>query len=326
MRAHLKPILTLLLITPCLTELLSNNMPPRAFFNPVAFLFLATVAYGFPILLLREFSCRCRLGIPGLLCLGLVYGIINEGILAKTFYLAQGVPVDTFDHYGYVLGICFPWAITISVWHALHSLLYPILVTYYFFPAQRERPWLTRTSAIWLAIPTVVMNTLVFFTRSKDRAPGQFPHFFLMLGCMGFLAWLATKAPRTGQFTDTTSFSLKPIGWGLASFLALLLVPVLLSKAKIIPALFLGYFAVAFTLIVGWLAKRPTVPVMTCLLFAIGDDLLTVVWAMPFAVPRAGIQQLVADAFLLVAFALLLARLWKDSRIDNVSDGPNCRF
>jgi len=77
MRANYKPVLTLLLITPLLTELLSNNMSPQVFFNPVVFLLLTTVVYGFPVLLLREFACQYRLGISGLLCLGLVYGIIN---------------------------------------------------------------------------------------------------------------------------------------------------------------------------------------------------------------------------------------------------------
>jgi hypothetical protein len=186
-------------------------------------------------------------------------------------------------------------------------------VIYYFFPAHREQPWLTRTGAIWLAVPTVAMNTLVFFTRSKERAPGQLPHFLLMLACVAFLVWLAAKAPRTSQFADVTCFRLKPIAWGMVSFLALLLVPVLLSKARIIPVLFYGYFAVAFALIVRWLTQRSTIPVMTCLLFAIGDDILMVVWAMPGALHRAGIQQLVADALMLVAFALLLTRLWKDS-------------
>ena len=323
MRTHLKPILTLLLITPCLTELLSNNLPPRVFFNPIVFLFLATIAYGFPVVLLRESACRNRVGIPGLLCLGLVYGIINEGILAKTFYLAVGVLIDTFDHYGYMAGICVPWAITISVWHALHAMLCPVLVVYYFFPTHCDQPWLTRTSALWLAVPTVAMSTLVFFTRSKERAPGQLPQFLLMLACMGCLVWLATKAPRTGQLTDAASFRLKPIAWGVASFLALLLVPVLLSKARVMPVLFYGYFAVMFIWIARWLAKRPTIPLMTCLLFVIGNDLLTVGWAMPGALHRAGISQLVADALLLVAFGLLLARLWKDSRIQQ--DAGNSR-
>ena len=173
MRSHWKPIVALLFITPFLTELLTGSLPASAFFRPQVFLFLATIGYGFPILLLREFAVRRQLGIFGLLALGFVYGIYNEGILAKTFYLATNVPLNNFDGYGYNYGIAIPWAINISTWHALHSLLYPIVAIYYFFPAHRESPWLNWKGIICLAVPTVVVATLIFFNRSEIRQ-----HFF----------------------------------------------------------------------------------------------------------------------------------------------------
>ena len=319
MRKSLKPILALLLITPVLTELLSNNMPPQVFFNPVVFLLLTTVVYGFPVLLLREFACRNRLGISGLLCLGLVYGIINEGIFAKTFYLTVNVPINTFDHYGYIAGISIPWAITVSVWHSLHALWCPIIATYYFFPAHREQRWLTRANVWWLAVPTVAVNMLVFFSHNQAHAPGQVPHLVLMLIGMGLLLWLAIKASRSGQLTGGACFCLKPLAWGVASFLVLLLVPVLLSKGKVAPVLFYGYFAIVFALVAGWLARRPSIPIMTCLLFMIGNNLMTVLIAMPGALRRAGILQLVADGLMVIAFALLLVRLKQDAHIQNDS-------
>ena len=55
----------LLLGTPVLTELLCNNLPPSVFFNPVVFLFLATVGYGFPVLLFWGFAIRKQMGLIG---------------------------------------------------------------------------------------------------------------------------------------------------------------------------------------------------------------------------------------------------------------------
>ena len=52
-------------------------------------------------------SLRRQLGLAGLFVLGLVYGIFNEGIIAKTFYLATNVPINKFDGYGYVLALPF---------------------------------------------------------------------------------------------------------------------------------------------------------------------------------------------------------------------------
>jgi hypothetical protein len=315
-----KPILSVLLLSPILTELVSNNLPARAFLNPIVFLYLATIVYGFPVLLLREFACRKRMGIPGMLCLGLVYGIVNEGIFAKTFYLYDGVPINTFDHYGYVAGICVPWAITISVWHAFHAFLYPVLATYYLFPAHRDEPWLTRKSTIWVAVPTVLMGALVFFTRSKQRVPGHLPHFVLMLACMGILLWLATKAPRTALPTGAaSSFRLQPMLWGLTCFPILFMVPVVLAKFKVNPILFAGLFAIAIALMVWWLNRRATIPLVTCLFFVIGDELMMVVWALPGSLGRAGIVQLITDVLLVVGFGLVFERLRKESLLQTAT-------
>jgi hypothetical protein len=68
-------------------------------------------------------------------------------------------------------------------------------------------------------------------------------------------------------------------------------------------------------LFVGWLSRRAEVPVSTCLQFTIGNNLVSVLWVIPSALGRAGILQLAADVLLLVGFALLLARIWKDTRI-----------
>ena len=77
--------------------------------------------------------------------------------------------------------------------------------------------------------------------------------------------------------------------------------------------LFYGYFAIVFALVAGWLARRPSIPIMTCLLFMIGNNLMTVLIAMP------GILQLVADGLMVIAFALLLVRLKQDAHIQNDS-------
>jgi len=306
---HWKPIVMLLAVTPFLTELLSNNVPPSAFFNPLIFLFLATIGYGFPVLLLREFACSRGIGIAGMLCLGLVYGIVNEGILAKTFFLATNVPIGTFDGYGRSWGIGIPWAITISVWHAFHSLLYPILVTYYFFPTYRRERWLTRRGTAWLLAITVILSTAIFFTHSKDHPAGRLSHFIFLASCMGMLMWISARVATWARIDGGGSPGLKPALCGAGAPLVLLLVPVILSGAKIPAVLFEGYFAVAMLLIFWWLAKRPTVPITTCLLFGTGDDIVLGVLSLLGAVHAGSVEKISADVILLLVFAGFLRNL-----------------
>ena len=72
---------------------------------------MMTIGYGFAVLLLREQAVRMRAGGISILLLGLIYGIYNEGIIAKTFLRVHGVPIKTFDSYGLYEGVETGWAI-----------------------------------------------------------------------------------------------------------------------------------------------------------------------------------------------------------------------
>ena len=91
------------------------------------------------------------------------------------------MPIKNFDGYGYAFGMAIPWAITISIWHALHAFLYPLVAISFFFPYHRQSPWLNRWTILLLAIPTVLIGTLMFFHPQANRTAGQPVHFILML-------------------------------------------------------------------------------------------------------------------------------------------------
>lgn len=313
MRSHWKPIVALLLITPFLTELLSGNLPAPVFFRPQVFLLLATVSYGFPILLLREFAVRRRLGLPGLLALGFVYGIFNEGILAKTFYLATNVPLNVFDGYGYTGGIAIPWAVTISTWHALHSMLYPVVAVYYFFPSHRESPWLNWKEIILLAMPTVVMGALIFFSQNPDRPPGHLAHFVLMVFTSGLLVWTATKLSSSPALDGSGIFRMPACFWGSLGFLALVFVPVLLAAMKIPTPVFYGYYVLLLALASRARGRQAWLPITTVLLFAMGDDSLLALFGVAGGIGQMNIEKLVTNAIFLVVFAWLFIRLRKST-------------
>lgn len=309
MRLHWRPIVALLVITPFVTELLSGSLPAPKFFLPPVFLFLATVGYGFPVLLLREFAVRRQLGVAGLFVLGIIYGIFNEGILAKTFYLAKNVPINTFDGYGYVFGIAVPWAIMISIWHALHSFLYPLVAVYYFFPNQRETSWLKSREIIWLAVPTVAVGALIFFTHSMDREAGRWEHFLLMVMVSSLLVWLATLLPSAPKLDENDRLRLRPIFWGAGGFLALLFVPVLLAGAKVPAFIFCGYCALVILFAARKLVQKPVLPTTTVLGFAVGDDFFMALLGIAISIGQGNILKLVTNALFLVVFIWLFVRL-----------------
>jgi hypothetical protein len=80
---------------------LSQNVQLFTFLQPVPFL-LVTLTYGVPVLVIRELSVARELDEVGLVVLGLAYGILNEGVLAKTLTLPDGAPLHDFAGYGRV--------------------------------------------------------------------------------------------------------------------------------------------------------------------------------------------------------------------------------
>lgn len=80
-----KPILFLFFLSPLVGEVLFGSTPPLAFINPLVFLFLGAL-YGSGALLVRDYARRWQRGCRSVLLLGVAYGIIEEGILVRSFF------------------------------------------------------------------------------------------------------------------------------------------------------------------------------------------------------------------------------------------------
>ncbi|MGA2245690.1 MAG: hypothetical protein ABSH48_11880 [Verrucomicrobiota bacterium] len=321
MGSRWKPVIALLLITPFLTELLSGNLPPSVFFRPQVFLCLATIAYGFPVVLLREFAVRRQLGLAGLFLLGLVYGIFNEGILAKTFYLATNVPIRNFDGYGFVFGMAIPWAITISLWHALHSFIYPVVAISYFFPEHRQSPWLTWRASVWLAAPTVAVGSLVFFLPGNGRPRGDAVHFIVMLAVICLLLWLALRLGCRPALAEPEPLRSRAFFIGVLAFFLFLFVPVVLAWVKIPLWGFYAFMALLIFLLLHLLRRRASLSVNSVLLFAVGDDTLMALFGLVAAIAAGGIQRIASNAGFLFLFGWLWLRLRISARPPQQSPG-----
>jgi len=170
-------------------------MPAGIFFQPYLFL-AAVIAYGFPALVIREMSVRWNLGIFGIVVMGLAYGIYNEGICAKTLLMNTNVPIPSFD--GYVrFTINWAWALLILVWHALHAILYPIVLVGYFFPKAKGAQWLTnRQKNIFIIIFSLLGILMFFTTPGVNASPIYLPVFGGGIVSLVFLARHIPQGPR----------------------------------------------------------------------------------------------------------------------------------
>lgn len=301
MRCNNPAALTLVLITPFLTELLCSNLPASRFFQPATF-FMLLIVYGLPVLTIREISVRWKLGCGGILVLGLAYGIFNEGVCAKTLLLNQMTPVDAFDGYA-VGGINFAWAICILVWHALHSTLYPILLVSYFYPSPGNSPWLKDKTLVASTLAFLLVGASCFLlSKTPSASPG---YLLLFLTIMAGLALLAPEAPELFRLEDLPRDkpTASPAAKGFVFYLVYMFGLILLAKNKI-PTLALLAYAV-LTLAGTWrfIRMKRWITMPSLVMFILGDYIAVAGFALLGGIVKSSTEIiLVAFAFIVLFF------------------------
>jgi hypothetical protein len=141
------PWLTLLLIAPILGELVSAHQSPLEFLNPINFLVLS-LPYGIGALLCREFIVRWKKGLPGLLLLGIAYGIYEEGIVVHSFFNPNWTELGALARYGFYGGINWTWSECMVHFHTFISIGASILLTEIIYPAHRDKKWLNNKGLV----------------------------------------------------------------------------------------------------------------------------------------------------------------------------------
>src|SRR5437870_4296270 len=159
-----RPLLTLILLSPVIAEMLSGSSPPLEWLSPVAALLLIWL-YGSGVLVMRETAVRWKTGWPSVLLLGAAYGIIEEGLAVKSFFDPGWMDLGTLGWYGRWLDVNWVWAVWLTIYHAVVSIAIPIFLVEWIWPRTRGIPLTSRrgyiVSIALLAGATVFINILL---------------------------------------------------------------------------------------------------------------------------------------------------------------------
>lgn len=266
----------LMILSPLLAEVLGGAMPATDFFLPGVFFPFVALLYGLPVLVIRELAARFGYGPLGIWCLGMVYGLYNEGLFSETLYQPLGHPLAEYASYGLVGGLRLPWLLYILPWHALLSVLLPVLLVDRLFPKHAGRPWLPKrvTWCLAVAVPVLALARFVFL--GEDRRAQDGPTFALHLAFVVVAAlacWLTARVSRTSRFVPAAGRprpAWRPVVAGTAFFALGIFGPVLLAQAAVpwpVPVLYSALVIVASI----WTASRQAgVSRTTALLFVLG--------------------------------------------------------
>ncbi len=167
--------------------------------------------------------------------MGLGHSLFNEGLLAKTLVVAQNLPINRCDHYGYWLGLSFPWMAAIAVGHAGTSVLFPIILTHPLFSEAAPVPWVKGWLAVTIAVLFLFLGSSGFLHPSEKGVtgtPAQLVELFALMVTLFVLGGIFRGRPPGQALTWTRKPFLLGLSvivpfWG-GVFLAARKVPVVL--------------------------------------------------------------------------------------------------
>lgn len=218
---RVSPAWVLFLLAPALGELLSGSNPPLKFFNPAAFLMLSAL-YGSGAILVRELTLRWHKGWPSVLVLGAAYGIVEEGLMCKSFFDPQWPDLGRLGIYGRWAGVNWVWSLQFTLYHAVFSIAIPILLVELLFPVRRKAQWVGRRGMLGFALLLLADVIFGFFALTPYRPPAGLG--LLAVAGVVALCWLARCqpvhwwTPRNGLPSRPRWFALVGFGGAFAFF------------------------------------------------------------------------------------------------------------
>lgn len=140
----------LILLAPIIAELLSGSTPFTTFFKlPILLTFLGF--YGCGALIIREVVAHKKLNVINILLWGAAFGVLEEGILLKSWYDPAWMGAAITSQALRVSGVNVLQPFANIVYHAILSITVPILLVESF--TGERKPWLSKKK---LVLPVLV--------------------------------------------------------------------------------------------------------------------------------------------------------------------------
>ncbi len=245
---RIRPALFLFFLAPTIGELLSGSAPPMEFFNPFSLLILSAL-YGSGAVLARELTLRWNKCWPTILTLGLAYGIIEEGVMIKSFFDPNWMDLGILGTYGRLAGVNWVWSVSLTLYHATVSIAIPILLTELLYTDLRDEPWIGRRGMIGLSILLAAVVLFGALALAPYRPPFV-PYLFAIIATVG-LYFLARRIPQRFAPRDMAP-RWRPLWIGMIGFLSITAFFIggwALPELGVPPVLTIG-FLIALTLVV----------------------------------------------------------------------------
>jgi hypothetical protein len=200
--------------------MLTGSAPPAQWLQPATWFFVVCL-YGPGTVLVRELSIRWRTGVIGVILLGAAYGILEEGLDVMSFFNTAWPDLGNAALYGRWGDTSWLWTVHLTGFHAIFSIVIPILIVHLVFPQARNEPWLGRPGLGLMAalLFLSVAGGNVLFRQLFHYSPPALPYLGAVLAViLLMLAARRTRPPAIDPLLESVELP-RAAMYGLTGFL-----------------------------------------------------------------------------------------------------------
>lgn len=248
-----------------IAELLTGSTRPQMLItSPVLFVLLVAL-YGCGVLTAWTLTQRWHGGWATLVLLGAAYGVLEEGLVARSFFDPHWADLGAMAADGRWLGVNWIWTVYLMIFHAIFTVTIPVALARITVPGRAGGPWLSRRGQRCAAAGLAVLALLgMLVVNPSAGSPILLFGAAVVMLVLGLLAWWAA-APRwriaASGSTKWSPRGLALLGLGGSALLFILgwILPSLGMPAVIIIAGLIAAAAAA-SVTARHIARRPLDP------------------------------------------------------------------
>lgn len=215
-RGTARAVLVLFLLSPLIGEIVAAALR-FSYLGQLPRVIGILCFYGAGVVLVREIVQRLGLNGWGLLLLGTAYAVLEEGLGLQTIFNPLG-PGGGETVYGRAFEVNWIWAVAVTGYHVVWSIVIPILLAHLLFPAKRHTAWLSRPMlGVFGGIFTIGLGAFVFISLMRSGYRLSIPQIAGGIVLTVVLVWAATGC-RKPWTTSSTRRGPKPVTAGLFGF------------------------------------------------------------------------------------------------------------
>lgn len=183
----------LVFLSPTIAELCSGSTPFFLFFHPFVILVYLGF-YGLGTLVIREVIAHRKLNFSSALLLGGAYGVLEEGIILKSWFDPNWMGASITSKALYVAGTAALEPFSNVVFHAVISITTPILILYAL--TQSREPWFSKKTLLVLGVVFLIAALgLSAFNAKYTIAGWQYLLGILAFAVLAVLGWRGFELP-----------------------------------------------------------------------------------------------------------------------------------